>query len=143
MAATTARRPNTNRIGEEPIPGLFNFPQKGATTAWAGAIGVLSGGYAAPATTALNLKCVGRFEQSVVNAGADGATSVDILQGVLGPFANSAAADAITQTEVGTDCFLVDDQTLAKTNGGGTRSRAGVVIKVTSEGVWALMGLAV
>ena len=116
----------------------------GATKAYAGAIAVLSAGYIAPATTALNLKCVGRFEQTSDNLlGADGAKNVDVLQGVFGPYVNSAAGDAIAQLDVGNDCFLVDDQTLAKTNGGGTRSRAGIVVKVTSEGVYVLMGLAV
>ena len=37
-------------------------------------------------------------------------------------FANSAAADAITLADVGADCYMVDDQTVAKTHGGNTRS---------------------
>ena len=35
--------------------------------------------------------------------------------------------DAIAQADVGKVCFIVDDQTVAKTNGGNTRSPAGIV----------------
>ena len=51
-------------------------------------------------------------------------------------FANSAATDAITLADIGKDCFIVDDQTVAKTDGSGTRSRAGRVFDVDADGVW-------
>ena len=51
-------------------------------------------------------------------------------------FGNSTSTDAITLADVGSDCYIVDDQTVAKTNGSGTRSRAGRVFDVDSEGVW-------
>ena len=41
---------------------------------------------------------------------------------MFGPFANSASGDLITAAEVGSDCYIVDDQTVAKTNGSSTRS---------------------
>ena len=37
---------------------------------------------------------------------------------------------------MGSDCYIVDDQTVAKTNGGATRCVAGKVWDVDAEGVW-------
>ncbi len=42
-------------------------------------------------------------------------------------FANSAAGDLITKADIGAACYIVDDQTVARTNGTNTRSPAGVV----------------
>ena len=42
---------------------------------------------------------------------------------------------------VGATVFLVDDNTVALTNGGGTRSVAGVVWQVDSDGVWVELGI--
>jgi len=49
---------------------------------------------------------------------------------------NSAAGDAITKAEIGDRCYIVDDQTVAKTDGSSTRSPAGIVVAVDSLGVW-------
>jgi hypothetical protein len=51
-------------------------------------------------------------------------------------FANSSAGDLITKADIGTVCYIVDDQTVAKTNGTNTRSPAGVVDSVDANGVW-------
>jgi hypothetical protein len=45
-------------------------------------------------------------------------------------FQNSTAGDLIAQADVGTDCYIVDDQTVAKTSGTNTRSVAGKVQEV-------------
>lgn len=64
-----------------------------------------------------------------------GVTRARYREGVF-LFANSAAGDAIAQADVGTACYIVDDQTVAKTNGSSTRSPAGAVRAVDSQGVW-------
>jgi hypothetical protein len=51
-------------------------------------------------------------------------------------FANSAAGDLITIADLGTDCYVVDNQTVAKTSGGATRSIAGKVRDIEAAGVW-------
>lgn len=51
-------------------------------------------------------------------------------------FANSSAGDLIAKADIGTVCYIVDDQTVAKTNGTNTRSPAGVVDMVDANGVW-------
>jgi len=45
-------------------------------------------------------------------------------------YANSSSTDAITSAQLLQNCFAVDDQTVAKTNGSNTRSVAGRVWRV-------------
>lgn len=77
---------------------------------------------------------VGRAEVSVVST-TSGVTDQAYRPGVF-RFANSAAGDAITSADIGAACYIVDDQTVAKTNGANTRSAAGAVEDVDAEGVW-------
>jgi hypothetical protein len=41
----------------------------------------------------------------------------------------------------GNDCYLVDDQTVAKTSATNTRSVAGKIVDVDSQGVWVKLGI--
>lgn len=66
---------------------------------------------------------------------AAGATGIRYRPGIH-RFANSAAGDAIAKADIGTVCYIVDDQTVAKTSGTNTRSPAGVVDSVDAQGVW-------
>ena len=79
---------------------------------------------------------VGRAEATVDNtAGIAGALMVEYRTGSF-LFANSAAGDLITIADIGKPCFIVDDQTVAKTDATATRSRAGIVDAVENAGVW-------
>ena len=49
---------------------------------------------------------------------------------------NSTDADAITIADLGNACYLVDDATVAKTNGSSTRSVAGIIRYVDDLGPW-------
>lgn len=49
---------------------------------------------------------------------------------------NSAGGDTIALTDIGKDCYAVDDQTVALTSNSNARPRAGKIHNVTSEGVW-------
>jgi hypothetical protein len=137
MAALAARRP-TVAVG--PPGRVHNHGNKTATQVWAGGIAVVDAGYMAPARAALSLIAIGVFQESVLNSGSAGAKSVEVLEGAY-KFANSTAGDQIVQADLGKDCFLVDDQTVAKTDGTGTRSRAGKVHRIDSDGVVVLIGL--
>ena len=93
-------------------------------------------GYAAPAAAAAGLLCLGRAEEEVDNtSGADGAVKVLVRRGVF-KWDNSAGADAITGADIGRTCYMVDDETVAKTHAVATRSAAGTVVAVDSTGVW-------
>ena len=100
-------------------------------------------GFLTKGATALNGIGLGRAEQTVDNsAGAAGAATVEYRRGVF-PFANSGGGDLIAQGDVGKLCWIVDDQTVAKTDGGGTRSRAGLIDGVEAGQVWVRLDEAV
>lgn len=99
-------------------------------------VAITATGLAVPGSTAVGLRSAGVAELRADNTGgADGAIRVR-LNRLPHQFANSTAADAITLADIGSDCYIVDDQTVAKTNGSGTRSRAGRVFDVDADGVW-------
>jgi hypothetical protein len=101
---------------------------------------VNSSGYATPGAASAALVAVGRAEAAVDNtSGADGDVKVNFRRGVF-RFANSATTDAIAAADIGTDCYIVDDQTVAKTSNSGARSVAGRIVDVDAQGVWVLVG---
>lgn len=136
MTALSAPRNTPQRVGE-----ILAFPVAAATTIHQGSLVVLDAGYAAPGSTATGLIAVGRAEGSATAVSA-GDAQVEVRRGTF-KFANSGAGDAIAQADVGADCYIVDDQTVAKTNGTNTRSRAGKVAAVDADGVWVQIGLGV
>lgn len=131
MAALTKDRNTPARDAD-----LFELPAA-AVKLYAGGIAAMNAsGFVTPGATATTLKALGRVEETVDNSGGSaGDLKVKVRRGCF-RFANSAAADEITLADVGADCFIVDDQTVAKTNGTSTRSVAGKVRDVDSAGVW-------
>lgn len=115
----------------------FSFPVATTKKLYAGAIGCLnSTGFLTPGAVATTLKAVGVIQALADNsAGADGAITGKVKRGVF-RFANSASADLIALADVGASCYIVDDQTVAKTNGSASRSVAGVIRDVDATGVW-------
>lgn len=130
MVALTANRNTPQRIGDQ-IAGLLGASQ----AIFAGAIVMRNvAGQLVKGATATGSFGVGRAEEQASSTGA-GEVTLRVGRGCFA-YANSAAADAITAAEIGTVCFIVDDQTVAKTNGTNTRSPAGVVENVDASGVW-------
>lgn len=132
MAALTQDRNTLRRDGAQMEP-----PVAAATRIFGGAIVCInSSGYAVPGATSTTLKAVGVAEQRADNsAGAAGDIRVRVRKGPH-RFGNSASADAIGLADVGSPCYVVDDQTVAKTHASNTRSVAGVVFDVDADGVW-------
>lgn len=85
-----------------------------------------------PGATGTAKIALGRCEERLDAAES---TRVRVRSGVF-PFANSAAADAIANDDAGKTCYIVDDATVALTDGSATRSIAGKVIRVDTYGVW-------
>lgn len=93
-------------------------------------------GFAVPGSVATTLTYLGRAENKVDNTGgADGAKSIQVRRKKAFKWVNSGA-DPISQADLGKVCYIVDDQTVAKTNGTGTRSAAGKVMALDTDGVW-------
>lgn len=115
----------------------FSFPVAAATKIFAGGLVCINaGGYATKGAVATTLKTVGVAEEQVDNSGgANGDKQVPVRRGTF-RFKNSSAGDAIALADVGADCYVVDDETVAKTNGTSTRSVAGKIRDVDANGVW-------
>jgi hypothetical protein len=122
-------------------PRLTGDDRQGAVAAstkiFAGAIVMRdAAGFLTEGQTATGLVGVGRAEELADNsAGANGDQTVAYRTGCY-RYANSAAADEITAADIGAKCYAVDDQTVAKTDGTGTRSPAGIVDGLDAQGVW-------
>lgn len=136
MAALTADRNTPTRTAE-----LIELPAAADKKFFAGALAALdANGRATPGAVATTLKGLGRVEAFADNTGgAAGAITVKIRRGTF-RWGNSASGDAITAADIGADCYIVDDQTVAKTSGGDTRSVAGKIMDVDANGVWVRSG---
>lgn len=126
-----------DRLTKERTGGRRSFGVKAATTIFAGSIVALDANdYAVPGAVATTLVSVGVAAARADNsAGANNAIRVEAKTGIF-RFNNSASSDEITIGEIGTPCYIVDDQTVAKTDGSSTRSVAGTVFDVDADGVW-------
>jgi hypothetical protein len=142
MAALTTER-NTPKRNDGVLPEQYSLPIAASTKPYQGGITCInSAGYAVPGSATVGLRAVGKCRKTVDNsAGAAGDLNVDVESGVF-RFANSTSTDAISQADALNNCWIVDDQTVARTSNGGTRSVAGRVIQVDADGVWVEIGLA-
>lgn len=131
MTALTADR-NTPRLEGDRRQGAMD-----AVKIFAGAIVMRNAaGYLTKGQTALALFGAGMALQQVDNStGSAGDKTIEYRPGIY-RLANSSAGDAIAATEIGKLCYVVDDQTVAKTHGSNTRSIAGIVRGVDTIGVW-------
>lgn len=132
MAALTEPRTTAKRDGK-----TFGRAMATAKKIYEGSLVCLNAtGFATPGAVATTLKADGLAIETVDNTGgADGDKTVRVEKGTF-RFANSAAGDAITQADIGGTAYIVDDQTVAKTNGTNTRSAAGTIMDVEAQGVW-------
>jgi hypothetical protein len=131
--------------------------QKGNTVVFAGGIVMLdASGFAIKGQTITGLYAVGvamtnrdldRYDATAagpLGLLADGVQTVRWDEGIF-RMVNSTAGDAVLSTTIpGVPLYVVDDQTIALTNGTGTRSPAGRLHSLDADGgVWVIMGKAV
>jgi hypothetical protein len=130
MVALTTDRNTQELLGVE-REGLLGANQ----AIFAGAILMRNAsGHLIKGATATGSFGVGRAEARGTSTTA-GVTPIRVRPGIF-RYANSAAGDAIATADIGAVCYIVDDQTVAKTNGSGTRSPAGAIDGVDALGVW-------
>jgi hypothetical protein len=131
MTALTAERDTKQRSG-----AVFNRGVAASAVIFKGGLVALNAaGFLVPGAAATTLKADGVAQATVTGSAVNGEVTVDVERGVF-RFANSAAGDAITRADIGNDCFIVDDDQVAKTNGSSTRSVAGRIEDVDAQGVW-------
>ncbi len=128
--ATTRDRNTLQREGSR-----FTYPVEAGAVIPAGTIVCLNAGNATPGAATAGLVAVGISDAWADNTdGVDGALSVDAMLGTF-LLANSAT-DALTAADIGADCYVFDNDTVARTDGGGSRPVAGRVRQVEAGGVW-------
>ena len=69
----------------------------------------------------------------------DGSTATELERGIF-QFANSASGDLIAKADIGATCYVVDNQTVAKTDNSAARKAAGKSLDVDAGGVWVAIG---
>ena len=112
---------------------LVGDPVAAATTIYAGAlVCVNAAGNAVPGSTATGLKARGIATHPVINTGAAGAATVQSRKGC----ARLKNDGSVTRAHIEATAYIVDDETVAATDGSGTRSAAGRIVDVESAGVW-------
>jgi hypothetical protein len=138
MALTQDARPRYRNDAE-----TFAVPLANDVVAYMGALicrDTADSGLGKPGAVSTTLKAIGVAQEQVSSAGlADGAVSVTVRRGTW-CFKNSAAGDAIAAADIGNTAYVVDDETVAKTNGTNTRSAAGRIEDVDATGVWVRVG---
>lgn len=129
MTALSADREAQERSGDQ-----YQDPIEAGVTCYVGALVVINGaGNAKPAVTGTGLIARGVCEQFVDNSGgAAGIANVKTRKGLF-KFKNDGSID---RTHIEGTAYIVDDQTVAATDGTGTRSEAGVIKQVEDNGVW-------
>lgn len=115
----------------------YSAPAAAAVVAYAGALIALdASGNATPGATATTLQGAGRCKAHVDNSGGSaGDEQIPYEKGVF-RYNNSAGGDEITRADIGNDCYIVDDETVAKTHDTNSRSIAGKIDDVDALGVW-------
>ena len=114
---------------------LISLPVATSTTIEAGKIvSVNSGGYAIPAADTASTIVVGVAQESVVNAGANGAASVVVRRLKAFKFANGTTA--VTQAGVGGNVVVQDAATVTTAAAATNDIVVGKCLAVDSDGVW-------
>ena len=114
---------------------VLAVPVKAGVRIFAGGLVVANAaGLAEPGKTATGLTYLGRAEEYVDNRdGADGAAIVPIRRAKAFKWRNDGS---VTQAHLFQTAHIVDDETVAATDGTATRSAAGRIVGIDSDGVW-------
>ena len=136
MTALTANRDTLARPNSGP-GRKDEFPVANGAKLYQGAIACLdASGRVVPASTSTGLVALGRVVLEHPAAMANDQFKVQTQIGVYNYVSATGGGDDIASDDKGKLCYLVDDQTVALTDGTGTRSKAGIVYDVDSDGVW-------
>ena len=133
MTATTEGRNTKRRTGDK----LSVVPNNAAVLYAGTLVSLLTAtGLAVPGGTASSGRVVGVATETITG---DGVKATDLERGIF-QFANSASTDLIAKADIGATCYVVDNQTVAKTDNSGARKAAGVIVDVDANGVWVRIG---
>ncbi|OVZ94863.1 hypothetical protein CBW58_01980 [Yersinia frederiksenii] len=116
---------------------IVAVPVAAATMIYGGhMVAASAAGLAVPASAVAAQITLGVSDEYADNtAGAAAATSVNVRRGKAWKLVN-LSGDAVTQADVGKNCYVADSITVARTSNTDARPVAGKVIAVESDGVW-------
>jgi hypothetical protein len=89
----------------------------------------------AKAADAATYRAIGIAADTIKGGAADGDESLDVSSGVF-PFAIGGGGDALTVADVGKPVYVIDDQTVGKTNPNSIRCVAGALHDVADGFAW-------
>lgn len=135
-----------NRFGSEGVHEEIAAPLGSAVTVYSGSIALSRAGYlanaSAPQITDTVLGLIGdpaggtyvKTGPGIVGNGSQGTNGVwiNILTGSF-ILASGSGADLLDETTVGASVYVIDEITVGKTNGTGTRPTAGVQMPITPD----------
>lgn len=121
-------------------PRSRSLPMKNGVVIFTGGIVVNDVGKAAPGRTAVGLIAMGIAIAGYDNqTGALDDTPVESEAGCFG--FNNSVGDPVTAAHQGKTVYIEDDETIAATDGGGTRSPAGICFELEGDRVWVNIGI--
>jgi hypothetical protein len=144
MTALAAQRPKVRNL----IDGLllpFEHPCAATQVFYKGAfVGLNASGFLVPMAATAGLRAAGMVDTGqAAKVDTTGLSNGDVVlkvQAAIWNAKNSAAADQITQADMLRPVFFVDDQTVAKTDGGVGRPVAGIAVMLDGGQVMVAVG---
>ena len=142
-ALTAARKELQMGVPPEVIPGTIDVKLKAAAKVYVGGVVATDAtGYGIAASALTGLICAGIAKPKVGypqvydnTSGASGDIVAPVQQGVFS-FNVGGSGDVLAQADVGQPVFLIDDNTVGKTDGGATpRPIAGILVGFGPGGV--------
>jgi len=114
---------------------ILAHPLAAAAVIFKGALCVLDGDDdLAPGTSAVGLRVVGIARRYVSNESGIAGAEVGEVRVDESPRLLNDSVTPVTRADIGSDCYILDDETVSGDNTG--RSRAGTVVDVDANGVW-------
>lgn len=132
MTATTVDRATPTQSGE-----TIALPVAASTKIPAGVMvqNNASGWAVNGAATAANRTIGISLEMADNSNGSNGDIKVEVRRKIVAIFGNSASGDLIAAADIGNLCYVVDNQTVAKTSDTNARPVAGKIVDVDNRGV--------
>lgn len=119
---------------------LFPVPIAASTEIFGGHIVAgNTAGFAVLATAVATQVTLGVSDGYADNSVGTAGDAVALVRRGKSWFFANLGGDAVTQADIGKECFVADSQTVAKTSNSDVRPVAGKVLGVESAGVWVLI----
>ena len=140
MTALTKARATQRYAGSPGV--LLQYPMAANQTIYGGGLVALdAAGHAIPAADAASLTIAGVAEETAKSGASAGVDQVEVRRGAVHAFANAAGANALTIADIGSVCYVADDQTVQDA-GAANDVKAGVMLQLDDAGVWVHVGVA-